>query len=274
MLKIKNNKSVFGILGNKQNDIKFFINYLPLDKHIIIEPFGGSYALIRCVYYDDKYIKVVNDNDELTYYIYNHLEEYQNYVNQMRIILKNFEINYENKKLTYIDFKKYKEYEKDNINVNDTLHKIWCKNFLIRGRIIKNLKKPRDYWETIKISKSITFLNNDYLDVFNEYKYNENAFMFLDPPYMFSDNSTYQKFFMEKNGHDKKDFTINKYDNTKMIIDIYELFKDENTKCKIMFIINKLYFIEYLFKDFIKASYVITYQIAKKKHTILIITNY
>ena len=98
--------------------------------------------------------------------------------------------------------------------------------------------------------------------------------MFLDPPYMFSDNSGYEKYFMDDNNFDKKDFTINKYDSTKMIIDIYELFKDEKTKCKIMFIINKLYFIEWLFNGYIKGSYVKTYQVGKKKETLLIITNY
>ena len=60
MLKFKRNKSIFGILGNKENDIKYFFEYLPWDKNIIVEAFGGSYSVIRCVYYDDKYIKVVN----------------------------------------------------------------------------------------------------------------------------------------------------------------------------------------------------------------------
>ena len=107
--------------------------------------------------------------------------------------------------------------------------------------------------------------------MFEKFKNDETAFLFLDPPYMFWDNSGYERTFMVDK-KDKKDFVNNRYDTTKIIIDIYEYFKI--AKCKIMLIINKLYFIEWLFNGYIKGSYIKTYQLGKKKETLLIITNF
>ncbi len=60
-------------MGSKTNDIKFFINYLPLDVINVVEPFGGSFAVIRHVYNDEKYNKYVNDNDDDLFYTYTNL---------------------------------------------------------------------------------------------------------------------------------------------------------------------------------------------------------
>ena len=77
--------------------------------------------------------------------------------------------------------------------------------------MIKVLKKDRNYSETIKISKNINFSNDDYSEIFEKFKYDEEAFIFLDPQYMFSDNWWYEKSYMEHNGHDKKDFIKKRY---------------------------------------------------------------
>lgn len=56
----------FTRLGNKQTDIKFFENMLPT-KNIktVVEPFAGTFAIIRNVYYDSKYKRVINDKDDI-----------------------------------------------------------------------------------------------------------------------------------------------------------------------------------------------------------------
>ena len=50
-----------GRLGSKKNDIKNFIKHLPLDSEIIIEPFAGSFQVIKKVYGNDKYQKLLRD---------------------------------------------------------------------------------------------------------------------------------------------------------------------------------------------------------------------
>jgi site-specific DNA-adenine methylase len=50
---------LFGRLGNKDTDIKYFKHILPLDVVNIVEPFGGTFSVIRNVYSDDKYSKFV-----------------------------------------------------------------------------------------------------------------------------------------------------------------------------------------------------------------------
>jgi len=50
--------------GNKQKDLKYFIDYLPLDVNTVCEPFAGSFAVIRNVYDDPKYNIHINDIDK------------------------------------------------------------------------------------------------------------------------------------------------------------------------------------------------------------------
>ena len=51
--------------GNKQNDIKFFKHLLPLDVNTVVEPFGGSFSVIKHFYIDvNKYKSHINDLDE------------------------------------------------------------------------------------------------------------------------------------------------------------------------------------------------------------------
>ena len=37
-------------LGNKETDIKFFKHLLPLDAKTVVEPFGGTFAVIKHFY--------------------------------------------------------------------------------------------------------------------------------------------------------------------------------------------------------------------------------
>ena len=87
-----------------------------------------------------------------------------------------------------------------------------------------------------------------------KYHDDDNAFVFLDPPYLFSDNSSYIPQNVEN-------------DMTDIVVYIHEFLK--TCKCKVMLIINKLSLLEYLFKDYIKGEYLRIYQIGKKKSPII-----
>jgi len=129
----------------------------------------------------------------------------------------------------------------------------------IRGCIFKCVK-GENYNEAEKeILKHALITNVDYKEVLAKYHDDNKAFLFLDPPYLFSNNKTYIPQQEES-------------DMTKIIVDIYEYFK--TCKCKVMLIINKLSLLDFLFKDYIKGEYLRIYQIGKKQSNHLIITNY
>ena len=82
--------------------------------------------------------------------------------------------------------------------------------------------------------------NTDYKSVLEHYKADPSSFVFLDPPYLFSNNATY--------------FSQNEdTDMTDIIVYIHEYLK--NCKCKVMLVINKLKILEWLFKGYINGEY-------------------
>jgi hypothetical protein len=63
---------LFGRLGNKTNEIKNFKMHFPNIDSIttIVEPFGGSFAVIRCHYINENKKFHVNDTDEKLFDVY------------------------------------------------------------------------------------------------------------------------------------------------------------------------------------------------------------
>ena len=139
------------------------------------------------------------------------------------------------------------------------------------------LHEITDNWKEFFNKSTIT--NIDYLDILNKYKDNENAFLYLDPPYMDSFNAGYGTY-----QHKSHDEDLKIIDNTEMYIKFLEVLK--NGKCKILFSINDCALTNYLYKDFIKETYNHKYQTShfniknindgkSKKHTnVLIISNF
>jgi site-specific DNA-adenine methylase len=253
---------LFGRLGNKTNDIKYFKEYLPLDVKNVVEPFGGTFAVIRNVYDDKKYKKYVNDNDEILFKIYTHSEDYS----KMSIEFNNIASNnlnengntiYENVINEIQKIEQSKKYDQDLINY-------WKTEKIIRGRLIKVIKnKNMNHDKFIKVMKEIKFSNIDYLEYLKKFIYKKDTFIFLDPPYLFSDNSQYSQ--------QKR---IDGCDMTDILYEILEIFNNKKVKARIMLIINDMKIIRWMFKNYIKGSYDKIYQIAKRKDKHLIITNY
>ena len=204
-------------IGSKQNDIKYFNHLLPLEVETVVEPFGGSFAVINFFYKDiNKYKFHINGLDEDLYYIYTHFKEYLqafDIINEFYNKLEGY--NYEKgiKIKAYID----------ELKINDIIKEYIKTNFIVRGNMFKSLKNTNYDENERSILINSLFTNEDYINIFNKYKNDEKAFIFLDPPYLFSDNSGY--FPQNENK-----------DMTSILLDILELLK--NAKCKVMFIIN------------------------------------
>lgn len=240
-------------LGNKQKDIKFFEKYFPDKKDIttVAECFAGSFAVIRNCFYDVDNI-VCADNDlefrERCKNIFNNLEEYNN-----EKILINKIVEDKQKQGHKFLCTKDDEFKniKDNIKYLDvnTIHHKGC---------IKKLPITNDYNDLKQLYDKIKWYN-DFKEVFELYKNDDKAFLFIDPPYFNSYNKDY------KGNTDKFDYTY-------LYIQIYEFMKV--SKCKVMFVINNIYMIDYIFKDYYKDKYSRTYQNLKKKEEINIYCNY
>ena len=240
-------------LGNKETDIKFFKHLLPLDAKTVVEPFGGTFAVIKHFYKDiTKYKFHINDNDETLYYVY---KNYSDAMKQYEELCKVYASEYK-EDLRRLDFKKYFM----DLDMNKHIHDYIIKNIFVKGNMFKDIKNFDNFNPIEKdILDNALITNLDYTEVFQTYKDDADAFLFLDPPYLFSDNSNYASQVIET-------------DMTQIIVDILHFIKC--CKCKVMLIINRLNLLEYLFKDYIKGEYMRIYQISKKKSIHLIITNY
>lgn len=255
----KPSQLLFGRLGNKEQDIKYFQNYLPLDVLNIIEPFGGTFAVSRTIYKDDKYKKFVNDNDEKLFEIYKNPEKYAIFSKKMNDIAK------KNKNSSgHVEYKKWLEEIKNDktIDMESNFFKHWHGDKVIRGGMIKTIENYNTD-ESIEIMKKINFTGVDYMEIINKFKKDKNAFIFIDPPYLFSDNTQYSKQQRESG-----------QDMTDIIINILEIIKDKKNKAKIMLVINDLKILRWLYNGYIKTDYNKVYQIGKRRDKILVICNY
>jgi site-specific DNA-adenine methylase len=104
-----------------------------------------------------------------------------------------------------------------------------------------------------KFLNTVKITNQDYIDIIEMYKDNENGFIYIDPPYLDSYNATYNTY-QNKNTDEEN----NIIDNTKIYIDLLEYLK--NCTCKILFSINSNAVTKYLYKDYIKNVYNRSYE--------------
>jgi site-specific DNA-adenine methylase len=245
-------------LGNKTNDIKYFSDFFPNMNSFdtVVEPFGGSFAI--SVYFFNKGIKKfhINDNDKQLYYLYNNPFLYKEETNKF---LEHAKENKEKMKANEIldtflfSSKEMKEMIKNN--------------FIIRGNFFKHPKtRIEDSDIHIKIlTNPYTIISCcDYKCILDKYYNEEKAFVFIDPPYLFQDNSGYMK---QRENND-----ISEY-----IIEILK-FMDE-CYCKCMLVINKMNLINYLLQSYYKklnivCEYTKVYQMSRKKNIHYVITNY
>jgi site-specific DNA-adenine methylase len=76
--------NIINRLGSKDNDIKYFVKYLPIDIKTVVEPFGGSFAVIKKFYKAiHKYNFHINDTDPILFYIY---KNYKLYLDSLKTV--------------------------------------------------------------------------------------------------------------------------------------------------------------------------------------------
>ena len=237
-------ETIYESIKDKLDDIEF-----------IVEPFCGSsaFSYFLSLKHPKKFKYILNDNNK-------HLIEcYKIFSDESKLL--NF-IETLNEFCENIDKEKYLKI----INIDDSL------NWFLKHKLYKIRPGlfPNDY-DTNKSNKfellskapiinfirseNITFINSEGVDVFNTYKNNENAFIFLDPPYLQTANSMY----LESN------------------MNIYEYFLYNHIadmKAKIMLVVEDNWLIRYLFNKLIIKEYSKTYFNHKhNKTTHLIIYN-
>lgn len=259
--------SILPYKGSKRMDIKYFVDYLPINITHIVEPFGGSGYLSLYLFSLNNSLKcIINDIDDELINFFNQIKKHPDEVidGYNKIIISTFT------KLQYGEMLKiYKS--KNGTDLEKAILYLFL-NKCHGGQkgmypLTKNFK-PLDinkYDIFFKWVQNTEFLLEDYSLILDKYKNNKSYFMFLDPPYF----DSFNQFYLSYN----KQITNKTIpDNTKLFIDI-KIFL-EKAKCKAMLIINKNAITEYIYKNFIVGEYDKLYQATKKRTVHYILTNY
>ena len=178
------NISLFPYFGNKDNEMEEIYANLPdmNSVSVIIEPFCGSFALTRYLLLHYPYKSFIcNDNDEMLIKTYKALQ-YDDTLSELLEFFKTFEVR---------DKKHYDEFKKEN-SIRSFLftHMI----YKIRPGLYdrnKNKFNEKDLNKLIHFNKNykyILFKHGDAQDIIENYKYYNNVFMFLDPPFLLTSN--------------------------------------------------------------------------------------
>jgi len=238
--------------GNKQNDIKYFDKYLPKQDDIktVAEPFAGTFAVIRNKFFNvDKILCADNDLkfQERLKNIFNDLEDFTK----------------DKKRINNIIDEKNRRLNSKEINELLLDSKYFIKEDYNNHGIIRKLSEKYDYTDLKIVFDRIRWFD-DYKEVMEQLKDDENAFIFLDPPYFMSHNKEYFGIKLNEDNEIK--------DNTAFYIDILNYFK--KSKCKIMMIVNKTEIMKYIFNDYYRDEYSILYNVSKNREKAMILTNY
>lgn len=174
--------------GNKDREIKFFKNIVEKilnDDSIIVEPFGGSFSLIRHIFkdYGDKYKYAVNDINKKIIDIYKLLQKKKTNKSLIKQIKK-----LEEEITTPEQMKQLKKCDKLSSFLFGN------SKYCIRPFIYPTKQKVRikyERFENFLQLKNVKFDNKDFIEYLKKYENNENAIIFLDPPYFLSNNDEY-----------------------------------------------------------------------------------
>ena len=250
------NHFFFPWAGNKREEVERLYNNIDLTNiKTIVEPFCGSSAFSYYIstLHPKKFNYILNDNDEHLIYLYNLFK------NKELIIQTEKEINETMEKI-----KNKLDYDTQIKNKNWMSWFIGHKIYTIRPYLYKltykyDKEKPFKFSDypiyNFLISENIEIKKNDALEIIEEYKNNNENFIFLDPPYLIACN----------------DF----YNNNN--VNIYEWLYNNNIRqlnSQIILILEKNWIIELLFKDYNKIYYNKLYQTSKKHTEHILIKNF
>lgn len=242
--------------GNKRTEVEQIYNSINdnLDEiEYIIEPFCGTSAF--SFYMSKKHPKrfkyILNDNNKLLIELYETAKD-DDKLNELIKTLDNLLIDLDKEKYNSI----IKINELPNYIIKQTIYSIRAGLFpLDKKKIRKNYSKLKDV-PIINFLKNedIKLYNEDSLYIYEMYKDNKKALIFLDPPYLMACNDFYQ------------DSKVNIYE--------YLYNNDINkTDALILLALEENWIIKLLFSNNKFIIYDKMYQLSKKKTKHLIITN-
>jgi hypothetical protein len=248
------NHFIIAYSGNKRNEVETIYNYLKdkLDnKKIIIEPFCGTsaFSYYLSTLYPKKFKYVLNDKSKYLCELYKLMKDEKK--------LKEFTIKLNEEVKKIINKSIYDEIiNKDNLLSWFIAHKIYC----IRAGLYRIGYIPVVYdFNKIPIIKflreeEVEIYNKEGINIIEEYANNEEALLFIDPPYLKACNDFYDS------------------DDT----NVYEYFYNNNISsynAYLILVLEDNWIIKLLFKNDIKFIYDKTYAPSKKKTQHIIITN-
>jgi len=267
---MKRNHFFIPYYGNKRQEVENIYNSIKdrlTNIKNIVEPFCGSSALSYYIstLHPKKYKYFLNDNNKMLIELYNILKDDKKTENFYKSLLTKIS-NTTNSLL-----------EDGNIPLTKEQYKILIKDqetdiyaYLIANKIysIRPGLFPQEKNITVKSLESfinapiidflrtedITFTNIDALELYNQHKTNPKSFIFLDPPYLASNNDWYKS----------PDTNIYEYlyDN--------DIMKE---KAFICLCLENNWIIKLLFKDKPSTTYDKKYETTKKTTTHIIILN-
>lgn len=250
------NHFIMSYFGNKRSECdKIYeqIKDLIENKNIttIVEPYCGSsaFSYYLSTLYPNKFKYILNDNDKNLIDLYKIMKDKKK--------RKKFEVKINDLAKTITSKDIY-----NDIRNKNTLESYYLtrKIYSIRpGLFNLNYKYKEILFNEYPIiefleNEDVEIFNDDALQIINKYKDNQNALIFLDPPYLALCN----------------DFYSNKD------VNIYEHLyfnKIHNMKSLIVLVLEKIWIIELLFNDYKIKEYNKLYQTTKKKTIHIIITN-
>lgn len=251
-------------MGNKRKEIKDILPFIDLDNiTTILEPFAGSSAMSYYIstQYPNKFKYILNDNDKINYDLYNisrdtkRTEEFNQNINKLidefntytdDVNRKIFYNSINTKTLEgYIFRHKYYGYRPAMYPMISRLNKI--KSFKLQDFPIYDFYNNED----------IIYENIEGLEFINKYNQEDDKLFLLDPPYLASCNDFYNN----------SDCNIYEwvFNNKATLLD---------TKNKIIFILENMWIIKLLLRDFkILFEYDKHYDLSKKKTTHIVYSN-
>lgn len=235
-------KAIYELIKDNLNDIEY-----------IIEPFCGTsaFSYYLSTLHPKKFKYMLNDNNSYLIELYNIFKD-ENKTNNLITKLN-----------TYLPIDSKEKYDKICKQKDLDGYVISNKIYSIRAGLYPQGKKiSEDIFNNMKKAPIVDFLrnediiitNNDYNELIEKYKDNSKALIFLDPPYLFTNNTWYSN----------------------PSVKIYEwLCTEELNKFKslITVCIENNFFIKHIFKKYKQITYNKMYQPKKKKTEHIFILN-
>jgi len=253
------NHFFIGYYGNKRQEVEKIYDEIKNNlenKEFIIEPYCGSSALSYYIWLNNKdknYKYILNDNNKFIIELYK-ISKDENKFDKFIEDLKTMFNECKNKE----DYNKIFKNSKDDLLSYIYVNRIYSiRPGLYPIRIFKpecfNSIKNAPIIDFVR-NANIEFLNIDGIELYEKYKDNDKAFLFLDPPYMNSNNSFYK--------------------NPSLLIYEHLFINDINkNKAYITLCLENNWIIKLLFKDKKNILYDKKYETTKKSTTHILILN-